>query len=198
MSSGGTYIERNRGARAGVALLVAGLLALAGLAGGAPTADGRGGGCARANATINEGTAKQLAKALQCEINRNRAKRDLPALRANAKLRKAAAKHNKVMIAEDCWSHDCPGEPGLERRIRNTGYLDGAKRWRFAENFGCAPTPRTMLKVWLEKRFQRRNIRSKAFRDVGVAAVRDQVAGLKACDDGDEVTYTVVFAKRTG
>ena len=153
--------------------------------------------CPHANDAIDEATAKQHAAAIVCLIGKDRAQRDLHALDRSSKLDAAAGRHNRTMLKKDCWEHDCPGEPGLGGRIRDTGYLNGVRSWTYAENFGCAATPRGMLEGWLSKAFSRWNIREKVFRDVGTAAARDQV-GASQCDDGNEITFTVVFAQRRG
>jgi uncharacterized protein YkwD len=190
MSLGGT----NRLALTGMAGAIAALLlvVLALFPGRAAA-----GACANAGAGINDASADELAKAVQCLVNADRSQRDIRRLDPNAKLRQAAARHNKAMFDENCWSHDCPGEPSLERRIRNTGYLDGAKRWSFAEVFGCANTPQGMLSAWLERRFQRKSLRDRSYRDIGVAAVRDQVPRSQ-CNGDTQITFTVVLARRSG
>ena len=152
--------------------------------------------CANADAGIDDAKARQLARAVKCLINADRVDRNKRRVRANGMLRKAAAKHNRTMFQEDCWSHKCPGELALGKRIRRTGYLDGAREWRFGELFGCHTTPREMVDRWLGKQFGRKQIRRPSYRDIGVAAMRKQV-GASSCDDGDEVTYTVVLAYRT-
>lgn len=183
-----------RGARGRAAGLVAALLLVLAISGpGAEQASA--GPCPNADAGIDEASAKQLATAVRCLINRDRAERDLHQLANDGKLRRAAAKHNAAMLKENCWAHDCPGEPNLGRRIRNTGYLDGARRWSYGENFGCANTPSSMLSTWLQTPFSRSNIRKPEYRDIGVAAARDQVPASE-CDEGTEITFTAVFARR--
>lgn len=174
------------------AALVSALLLL-----GPGTGTATAGACAKADAGINQATAGELAKALTCLINDKRAQWGRPRLDSNAKLRKAAARHSKVMFEENCWSHDCPGEPSVERRIKNTGYLDGAKRWKFGEVFGCANTPQAMLNAWLNKGYPRKQLRKDAYRDIGIVAVEDQVPRSR-CDDGTEITFTAVLARRWG
>jgi uncharacterized protein YkwD len=156
-----------------------------------------GGKCAHADATIDEASGKQLRKAIICLVNNDRADRDRHVLDPNSKLLEAANKHNKAMKRENCWKHECPGEPSLGKRIRNTGYLDGARRWRYAESFGCSATPNGMMNAWLGDDFTRENLRNRAFRDIGVGVLKDQI-GASSCDDGDEVTYTAVLARRKG
>jgi uncharacterized protein YkwD len=150
--------------------------------------------CDNADATIDQATEKELRKALVCLINDKRHKRDRHQLDQNDKLQEAAKRHNNTMLADDCWKHKCPGEPGLEKRIRKTGYLDGSREWHFAENFGCALTPRGMLDAWTDEDFTRRNMLNPVFRDIGAAAAKDLVPSSPCA--GERVTYTVVFASR--
>jgi uncharacterized protein YkwD len=180
--------------RALAALTAAGAVALLAAAAGAEPAFA--GGCANANAG-DDASARALRNAVACLINKDRGQRDRHRLDANGKLREAARKHTDVMLEENCWAHDCPGEPGLNKRVRKTGYLDGASKWRLAQNFGCADTPKGMVDAWLGKDFTRENIRNPAYRDIGVAIAKDQVPS-SGCDDGDEVTFTVVFGRRRG
>ncbi|MGI9019763.1 MAG: CAP domain-containing protein [Solirubrobacterales bacterium] len=180
-----------RGVRAtGAVALAVGLLGVL-----APS-PARAAQCANAGAGIDDARARQLAGAARCLINEDRAQRDLRRLGSDSRLRKTAARHNEVMMREGCWSHECPGEPDLEGRIRRSGYLDGASRWIYAENFGCAQTPRGMVSAWLNSAFHRENIRRAGFRDIGVAAVRDHPRGSPC--SAATITFTVVFARRWG
>lgn len=197
MATGGNQIDLSSARHVVGALVVAALAVLTVFAAGARVDPASAGGCPNADAEIDEASADELRRAVICLINDDRAGHDRRLLHRSGKLEEAATKHNRTMLEENCWDHDCPGEPNLGRRIKNTGYLEGASSWQYAENFGCEATPRAMLDTWLESDFQRRNIRSAAYREIGAAAARDQV-GHSACDGGDEVTYTVVFARRDG
>ena len=152
--------------------------------------------CANADATISQATEKQLRKALFCLINEKRHQRERRRLDQSDKLQEAARRHTQTMLQEDCWKHKCEGEPPLGKRIRRTGYLDGAREWHFAENFGCAATPRGMLNAWLAGDFQRRNLLNPGHEDMGVSAVKEQVSNPPSNCDPTRVTYTVVLASR--
>ena len=154
--------------------------------------------CANAEATIDQATGKQLRKAVSCVIDKKRVARDRERLDDNGKLEKAAKRHNRTMLDQDCWAHKCSGEPGLGKRVRRTGYLDGARKWRFAQNFGCALTPRGMVDAWREGDFTRRNMLNPGYEDVGVASAKELVSSPPSGCEGDRVTYTVVFAWRKG
>ena len=186
-------IARHAAAAGAVALLVALALLLVQPPQRAAAAD-----CANADATMGEATEKQLRKSLFCLINEKRHQRERKRLDHSDKLQEAARSHTQTMLEDDCWKHKCEGEPPLGKRIRKTGYLDGAREWHFAENFGCATTPRSMLDAWLGSDFQRRNLLNPGYEDMGVFAVKDQVSNPPSNCDPTRVTYTVVFASRKG
>lgn len=154
----------------------------------------RAASCAHADATNAEATLNQLEQAVVCLINQKRHSLDRPRVDRNGKLNHAAARHTRTMLDEDCFRHRCPGEPELGRRIRATGYLDGATKWRYAESFGCKLTPRGMVNAWLERRFHRRNLLKTRYRDIGVGAGR---GAPSACSTNPALTtFTAVFAWR--
>jgi hypothetical protein len=129
--------------------------------------------CAHADDTHAEASIAQLRNATLCLVNRRRAQRDKGRLDRNA-------------------------EPSLGQRIRRTGYLNGASRWRFAESTGCKRTPRRMVNAWMSVRFHRRNLLEPAYRDLGAGlkARSPDVGGCKG--NPDLTTYTVVVAFRRG
>jgi uncharacterized protein YkwD len=178
-------------------LALAALAALATIAllSAGPGASAASASCAHADATIDEATASELKKAVVCLINDKRHDRNKPRLDTNARLQKAADHHNNTMLRENCWKHRCKGEPLLEKRIRRTGYFDGASRWSFAQNFGCAVTPQGMLSVWMGSAFTRNNILG-AYKDIGAAAAKETVPSSPC--GGNRATYTVVFGSRSG
>jgi uncharacterized protein YkwD len=154
--------------------------------------------CAHAGDTHPEASIRQLRDATLCLINRRRAERDKRRLDQSAKLGDAAERHTRVMLRTDCLDHRCPGEPSLGQRIRKTGYLNRAKRWRFAESTGCKGTPRRMVEAWMDVRFHRRNLLDGAYRDLGAGLKEGspEVGGCKG--NPDLTTFTVVVAFRRG
>jgi uncharacterized protein YkwD len=55
-------------------------------------------------------------------INERRKTEGLAALTFNQKLRNAAVFHSDWMIKNNCFDHECPGEPTLGARITSAGY----------------------------------------------------------------------------
>jgi uncharacterized protein YkwD len=158
------------------------------------------GGCPNTNTPVNQLTDRQIRKSTGCLIDRERRQRNRVALDLNGKLTKAAEKHTKRMIRDDCFDHKCPGEPGLGKRIRRTGYLDGADKWRYAENLGCDDTTSGMVDAWLGDDFNRTNLLKRRYRDLGVGVeqgVPPTPPPAGTCPN-DAATFTLVFAVRKG
>jgi len=150
--------------------------------------------CAHAGAHSHQVSLSKLRKAMTCLIDRERARHGRHSLDSDGQLGRAAQHHTDVMLAKDCFSHRCPGEPGLGRRVKRTGYTKGYMSFRFAENLGYDNTPREMIKRWLRSRFNRHNLLKRRFRDVGVGV--GWGTPKASLPDRKFETYTVVFAWR--
>jgi uncharacterized protein YkwD len=175
-------------ALAGFALAAVERSAPASAASAAPT-------CENDTADAGELSTGELRKATICLINSERRAEKLDRLGRVRSLQKAAKRHAKVMVAENCFSHSCPGEPDLEERLRRAGYFEGAKRWEYAQSTGCASTAEAMVESWLARKFHRRNLLDRKFDDIGVGVAGD--SPRKFCDGGF-ATFTAVFGWRRG
>jgi len=151
-----------------------------------------GAACPQAGAHPHEIPLPKLRKAVTCLINHERSRRGRVRLSPSGTLQDAAQGHNDVMLDKDCFRHDCPGEPGLGRRLKRSGYIKPHRTTRFAEDLGYESTPRKMVKLWLHSRFNRHNMLRAGFRDIGVGV--GWGAPKRGVDDRDFATYTVVFA----
>ena len=150
--------------------------------------------CRHAGAHPHEAGLSALRRAITCLVNHRRARRDRRPLERNKRLRLAAQRHNHTMLAQDCFRHRCPDEPGLNRRVKKTGYTRGRDAFGFAENLGYDNTPRQMVRRWLRSRFNRRNLLDPDFRDIGVGV--GWGTPIATLDDSKFETYTVVFGWR--
>jgi uncharacterized protein YkwD len=179
-----------------VATACAALLAsLAFAQGGGGGGDGGGSSdCAHAGDPIREVSTGQVRKAVLCLLNDERSRHARSRLALSKKLGKAAEAHTETMVATNCLSHSCPGEPDLEGRIRKSGYLKGAHRWQFAENTGCGLSAESMVANWMASTFHRINILGKKFDDIGIGLSDQRVP--RRCSEGYG-TFTTVFAYRT-
>jgi uncharacterized protein YkwD len=182
-----------------VAALVALALALLGPA-SAPSATAVGTDCGpHVDDTPGQATAKQLRKALGCLINNERAARDRVRLRVNRALTKIAQRHTKVMLAEECFKHECPGEQSLRKRIESSEYVKGGWRYGYGENLGCSTTPEDMVATWMDTPFHRKNILDGRFRHFGIGGKNGSPfpRGSEDCRPGrDYMTYAVIFGWR--
>jgi uncharacterized protein YkwD len=187
--------HRLRTLAAAAALVAATLAACFALLAGPTVEAATAGTCANAEEPAQELERKALRKALTCLINKQRQARDLVKLHKNRQLKHAAQRHTNTMVKTDCLLHECPGEAGIEQRIRRSGYLDGADRWAYAENTGCAVTAKAMVGRWMDSDFHRGNVLRHKFRDIGVG-----VSNLPVSSEckADHATFTAVFAWRKG
>ena len=152
------------------------------------------GACRHAGAHPHEVGLPKLRQAVTCLVNHRRARRDRRPLDRNRRLGLAAQRHNDTMLAQDCFRHRCPGEPGLNQRVKKTGYTRGWDAFAFAEDLGYDNTPRQMVRRWLRSRFNRRNLLDPDFRDIGVGV--GWGSPIATLDDSKFETYTLVFGWR--
>jgi uncharacterized protein YkwD len=150
--------------------------------------------CRHVHAHAHQVPLSDIRKAITCLVNRERSKRDRPLLKPNRRLRLAAKRHNDTMLAQDCFSHRCKGEPGISRRVRRAGYTRGERAYGFAEDLGYEGTPRQMLGRWLHSPVNRHRMLDADFRDVGVGV--GWGAPVAGRDDSKFATYTIVFGWR--
>lgn len=168
-------VGRGAGAAGGaVALALVGLVALLATlvaSAGPGAASAQASPCPRAGEPATELPARVLRRATICRINLLRRNRGRPPVSPQSQLQRVAQRHTRVMVQTSCLKHRCPGEAPLHRRVRRSGYLDGANRWEYGHNTGCAVNARVMVRKWRQSDFHRRNLLKPSFRDVGVGAL---------------------------
>jgi uncharacterized protein YkwD len=150
--------------------------------------------CPHANAHPHKTSLANLRKAMKCLVNQKRAKHGRGKLKDNDHLASAARRHTKVMLRKDCFKHRCPGEAGLRKRIKQSGYTKGANAYFFAEDLGFDRTPKRMIQRLMNSHYNRHNILNGDFKDIGVGA--GWGTPRKGRDDSKYATYTIVFAWR--
>jgi uncharacterized protein YkwD len=136
---------------------------------------------------------------LVAEINKERAARGLVKLRVNAKLVTAARAHSTDMGRHKFFDHDSPDGEGWSARIVRHGYTrKGCRYWKAGENLyygaGLSSSPCVVVDAWMRSETHRAVILTKAFRDVGVGAVKteDGYAGI----DGVVWFFTLDLGRR--
>jgi uncharacterized protein YkwD len=178
-----------------VALCAAAVAASTGPAGASQAAGGEGGGCPHAGEPAGRVSIGGLRKAILCLVNEERRRHGRAGIGRNRALQQVANRHTEVMIRTGCMAHRCPGEAPLATRVRRSGYTAGARKWRFAENTGCARTAKAMIANWMGTTFHRINLLRPGFRDIGVGPSHRRVA--KRCPRGYD-TFTAILAFRKG
>lgn len=157
-----------------------------------------GGGCARlGDKPPKKLTKPQARRAVKCLINKKRAKHGLRSLKRHKALQRAAQRHSNRMEDSGCFSHQCSGEGSLDARLRSTGYISGARSWRYSENIawgkGRRATPRAIVRAWMRSSGHRANILGSSFRHIGVGFAKG-TPYRKGDNNGG--LYTVDFGRR--
>lgn len=154
-------------------LLLSVAIAVVTLAGPATTAHaGPAPDAARVRGHVAPRAAGYAAKVIAL-VNKKRAAHGCKPLHTNAAITRAARKHTKKMAATGLLSHQVPGEPALGRRLTKAGY----KHWRLVgENIANGyPTPKSVVRGWMNSPDHKRNILKCRFQDTGVGYATDAV-----------------------
>ena len=150
--------------------------------------------CPHATSKPGGASITQLRKATLCLINKARADRGVGELTLNSDLTRMAKHHTRTMLVLNCLKHRCTGELSLAKRVKNSGYTDGATKWSFAEDIGYESTPRQMVNRWLSTNLDERNLLNGAYEDVGIGPGAG--AADPGVDDSGFVTYTIDLGSR--
>jgi uncharacterized protein YkwD len=151
--------------------------------------------CADVDLEATKDNLDRIRAAILCLHNKIRAERDLPALRENRRLRKAALGHSRDMVEHTFFEHTTPEGVTMVDRILKARYVREDDGWVLGENLawgtGSYGTPRGAVDAWMESPGHRANVLKRAFRDMGVGVV----LGLPVSDAAG-TTYTVDFGVR--
>jgi uncharacterized protein YkwD len=141
-------------------------------------------------------------RATRCLVNRERTKRGLKSLKANAELLKASGFQAQDMLTHEYFDHTRPGGPDFAERILRFGYAADARGYMIGENIAWASspiaTPRKMVSLWMHSPPHRKNILTKGYRDQAVAALWSNggVGGAYATSGGPFVIFVNQFGTR--
>lgn len=152
--------------------------------------------CKRADVPAYKLAGKKARKLTLCLLNVQRKERGLKGLNEHKKARKAAKRHTRVMLKEDCFAHLCPGEPDLGGRFKQVGYTDCGCSWSVGENIawgqGRLASPRKIVKAWMNSSGHRANILNRSFEHIGIAIKRGSPTG----GSSDRATFTTTFGAK--
>jgi uncharacterized protein YkwD len=127
-----------------------------------------------------------------CLINAERSAHGVKPLRLDSKLRKAAIRHSRDMVAKRYFAHESRNGARFSSRIARTGWMSGRGRWAVGENLawgsGTQATPRSIVAAWMHSAGHRRNMLSPRFRVIGIGIV----GGAPVGSNGG-ATYTTDF-----
>lgn len=136
---------------------------------------------------------KVVARSILCLLNKKRTARGMRRLKQHSDQRRAAARHNRVMVRGKCFSHQCPGEGDLVKRLTRASYLPCDCAWGVGENIawgtGSRATPKSIVRAWMRSPGHRRNILNAEYRHIGIGVHEGvPVSGLSG-----GATYTTDF-----
>ena len=152
--------------------------------------------CANADLEATKDNLPEIRAAILCLHNQIRAENDLPALRENRRLRKAALGHSRHMVKSTYFEHTTPEGVTMVDRILRAKYVREDEGWVLGENLawgtGSFGTPRGALDRWMASPGHRANILKRSFREMGVGVV----LGVPVPDLVGGATYSVDFGVR--
>jgi uncharacterized protein YkwD len=152
--------------------------------------------CANADLEATGENLRQVRAAILCLHNQIRAEHDLPALRENKRLRKAALGHSREMVKDRFFEHTTPEGVTMVDRILRAKYVREDEGWVLGENLawgtGAYGTPRGALDAWMESPGHRANILRPQFREIGIGIA----VGAPVGSSGQGATYTADFGVR--
>jgi uncharacterized protein YkwD len=152
--------------------LLAVLVAVCAMAVVAPAQASGANACEAANATPASADGRTIVRATLCVLNAQRADAGLGSLRLNKRLSKAARRHAEDMDRRNYFSHNTLGGGTFVDRIRQTGYMHGARHWTVGENIAWGTrdqsAPSGVAEMWMSSPGHRANILNASFREIGI------------------------------
>jgi len=123
-------------------------------------------------------TERAAATELFQEANQDRASENLPTLRLDPALTKAAWRHAQRMVNANTLSHQLPGEPDLIVRVQNAGVHCST----VAENVAAGPSAARINNEWMHSPSHRANLLDPRVNAIGIAVI-EQGGRLFAVQD---------------
>ncbi len=141
------------------------------------------GTCANAGLTPTAHDLRLIRTATLCLVNRERAAHGERALRANARLARAAQTHARSMAVYDYFEHVSPSGLTPLARMRAVGYISSSRvGYEVGENIAWATlslaTPRAIVAAWMHSPGHRANILDRRYRETGIGVSPHPPAAL--------------------
>ena len=144
--------------------------------------------CSGGNDPTKDLSKPQAREATACLVNKERRADNL---KQEDALESAAQKHNEEMADRGQLSHQFPGEPALDKRVKNAGYYRGGKNGSSGETVALnaeTATPRQVVDQLLNSAEHRDILFNRRYEHIGVGV---------STRDG-RAFYTIVVAFRRG
>jgi uncharacterized protein YkwD len=110
--------------------------------------------------------------AILCLHNQIRQQNNLPLLKDNLKLRKAAVGHSADMVGEGFFDHTSPNGDSFVDRILDAGYAKRNDGWTLGENLawgtGDLSSAKGVMDAWMNSAGHKANILKRAYKEVGI------------------------------
>jgi uncharacterized protein YkwD len=136
---------------------------------------------------------RQATAAVGCLLNEIRRAHGLHVLRVRSELHRAAKAHNRRMLENSCFSHQCASEPDLVHRVTTAGYLPCDCTWTVGENLAWGvrwrSSPSAIADAWMQSPPHREMILRGDLRDVGVGVI----SGRPGASRAQGATFTADF-----
>jgi len=128
--------------------------------------------CANTDVMPTADNVEQIRAAVLCLHNQIRQQRNLPLLKDNAKLRKAAAGHSADMVDEGYFDHTTPSGDSFVDRIIGAGYAKRNEAWTLGENLawgtGDLSTANGVMQAWMNSAGHKANILKRSYKELGI------------------------------
>jgi uncharacterized protein YkwD len=147
--------------------------------------------CESAAARPAQVSERVVVRSTLCLLNAERRRHGLRPLRLDERLSRAARGHSQDMARHGYFDHTSRNGSSFVDRIRRSGYLSGAQRWKVAENIAWGTdwlaSPRAITRAWMNSPGHRANILDGSYREIGIGV---------ATRSGPRALYTTDFGAR--
>jgi uncharacterized protein YkwD len=161
-----------------------------------PTAHTSAIACTNTDVLPTAGNVDDIRAAVLCLHNQIRQQHNLPLLKENAKLRKAAAGHSADMVDEGYFDHTTPSGTSFVDRILGAGYAKRNDAWTLGENLawgtGDLSTATGVMQAWMNSPGHKANILKRSYKELGIG-IRLGVP----TDAGIGATFTADFGAKS-
>ena len=151
--------------------------------------------CSNTDVLPTADNVELIRAAVLCLHNQIRQQHNLPLLKDNAKLRKAAVGHSADMVDEGYFDHTTPDGTNFVDRILGAGYVKRSAAWTLGENLawgtGDLSTANGVMQAWMNSSGHKANILKRSYKEIGVG-IRLGVPS----DAGVGATFTADFGAK--